>query len=532
MRPARVTICRLVLESGKTIRAAPRMSNCSKPLFDSNFITLNGPLLTLFQAAMTSRLVTLMIGLYVLGIPIAAQSQVSRIQIKISSNVASEIDVAGEYAQGVDEISFRNSYGGILGLGDRIESFDFVGKDGELTTARKIAPGEFRLSGPAKSFRYSLKLAVPERKADMAHASWLTKDMGILMLSDLLPNLGLADTSHEPLLIDFNLPAGWSAASAIRPDQSGQYRVSQPDAAVFFVGRTVREKVWHIESMELGFVTASQWNFADEEVIKIAGDVIKEYIKLTDFRITGRSILMLAPFPDEVVAGHWSAETRGSTVMLMLGRNGRREDSLARLGIAFTHEFFHLWVPNGVRLAGDYDWFFEGFTLYQALRTALRLGYIDFNEYLNTISRVYDSYLSSPDRDELSLIEASGRRFTGGSSLVYDKAMLLAFIYDLELRAKTGGKLSLDDIYRRLFLTRHDERQDANEVIISLLSAPEGMKQLTKSYIRESGSIELGTVVDPYGLEMQSAGASQHLVIKERLSKEQRKLLRSLGYRN
>ena len=487
---------------------------------------------SLLYSPLAIRLIVLAIGLYVLGIPVAAQAQVSRIQIKISADVASEVDIAGEYAHGVDEISFRNSSGGILGLGYRIESFDFLGKGGELTTARKIAPGEFHLSTPATTFRYSVKLAVPERKADMAHTSWLTKDMGFLMLSDLLPNLGLADTSHEPLLIDFNLPPGWSIASAIRPDQSGQYRVSQPDAAVFFVGRTVREKVWHIESMEVAFVTAPQWNFADEEVVKIAADVIKEYIKLTDFRITGRSILMLAPFPDEVAAGRWSAETRGSTVMLMLGRNGRRQDSLARLGIAFTHEFFHLWVPNGVRLAGDYDWFFEGFTLYQALRTALRLGYIDFNEYLNTISRVYDSYLSSPNRDEVSLIEASGRRFTGGSSLVYDKAMLLAFVYDLELRAKTGGKLSLDDIYRRLFLTRHDERLDANEVIISLLSAPEGMKQLTKSYIRASSSIELGTVVGRYGLEVQSAGASQHLVVKETLSKEQRKLLRSLGYRN
>ena len=352
------------------------------------------------------------------------------------------------------------------------------------------------------------------------------------MLSDSLPTISSADPSHSPILIDFSLPPGWSVASSISPDQGGQFHVSHPDEAVFFVGRRVREKAWHIESMELAFVTASQWTFADEEAIKIAGDVIKEYIKRTDFPLTGRSVVMLAQFPDDVAAGRWSAETRGSTVMVMLGRNDRRQDALGRLGISFTHEFFHLWVPNGLRLAGDYDWFFEGFTLYQALITALRLRYIDFNEYLNTISRVYASYLSSPNKDQLSLIEASARRFTGGSSLVYDKGMLLAFIYDLELRANTGGRLSLDDIYRRLFSTRLDESLDANEVIMSLLSAPEGMKQLTKSYIRDSSSIELETVVDPYGLRMQSAGASQHLVIKERLSKEQRKLLRSLGYRN
>ena len=86
-----------------------------------------------------------------------------------------------------------------------------------------------------------------------------------------------------------------------------------------------------------------------------------------------------------------------------------------------SHELFHLWVPNSLQLAGDYDWFFEGFTLYQALRTDLRLGLISFNDYLETIARVYDSYLAASDRDALSLIEASERRWTTSSSLVYEK---------------------------------------------------------------------------------------------------------------
>jgi hypothetical protein len=44
-----------------------------------------------------------------------------------------------------------------------------------------------------------------------------------------------------------------------------------------------------------------------------------------------------------------------------------------QLEIIFTHEVLHLWVPNALRLHGDYDWFFEGFTLYTALLTALEL---------------------------------------------------------------------------------------------------------------------------------------------------------------
>ena len=106
---------------------------------------------------------------------------------------------------------------------------------------------------------------------------------------------------------------------------------------------------------------------------------------------------------------------------------------MAKLGIVLSHELFHLWVPNSLSLKGDYDWFFEGFTLYQALRTDLRLGLISFDDYLATIAKVYDSYRSSVDADRISLIEASERRWTTSSSLVYEKGMLVAFIYDLML---------------------------------------------------------------------------------------------------
>jgi predicted metalloprotease with PDZ domain len=85
-----------------------------------------------------------------------------------------------------------------------------------------------------------------------------------------------------------------------------------------------------------------------------------------------------------------------------------------QLGIIFTHELLHLWVPNALQLQGDYDWFFEGFTLYTALVTALELKFINLNEYLATLARVYDAYLSRPD--ELSLIDASERRWTTGNA--------------------------------------------------------------------------------------------------------------------
>jgi predicted metalloprotease with PDZ domain len=115
---------------------------------------------------------------------------------------------------------------------------------------------------------------------------------------------------------------------------------------------------------------------------------------------------MVVPYPGEVGPENWSAETRGNVVVLLLGRKASRKRVLTQLGIVCSHELFHLWVPNGLELKGDYDWFFEGFTLYRALRTDLRLGLISFNDYLDTIARVYDSYRAAPDRDRLSLIRS------------------------------------------------------------------------------------------------------------------------------
>ena len=82
---------------------------------------------------------------------------------------------------------------------------------------------------------------------------------------------------------------------------------------------------------------------------------------------------MITPFPIDAGKSEWKAETRGSTVVSARSIQ-RYSNSGGQLGIIFSHEMLHLWVPNSLKLEGDYDWFFEGFTLYTALRTTQELG--------------------------------------------------------------------------------------------------------------------------------------------------------------
>ncbi|MCA1606713.1 MAG: hypothetical protein LC775_14870, partial [Acidobacteria bacterium] len=269
-----------------------------------------------------------------------------------------------------DTWSFRNIYAGIPRLGYRVESFK-VQAPGETVSVRNLAPGEFRSSKEVSTFSYEILLDERSRLAELSHVSWINQERGFLMLADLLPRLGRENLVPSPVTIEFKLPAGWTVASALLPDKNQRYTVANSDSAVFYIGRELRETRVRADSMDLALVTSGDWAFADSEALKLAGKIVKEHSKLTKHRLYGRSVVLLAPFNGLVGPERWTADTRGSSVVLLLGRHASARALLARLGVVLAHELFHLWVPNTLALEGDYDWFFEGFTLYQALLTCL-----------------------------------------------------------------------------------------------------------------------------------------------------------------
>jgi hypothetical protein len=419
-------------------------------------------------------------GMAILGLAVAlvcltsidTRAQVAgRVRISVSS--PDEIAVHAESSVPLRSWSFRNAYAGVLGIAERVEQFRVNDSEGQ-----KIVAGEFRSSFQATRIGYKLRLPRPSA-AEVAHATWLTEDHGFLMFSDLLPQ------EFGTVSAEFILPSGWTVQSAITPDANGHYQVGEPENAVFFVGRSIR-KASKKESES--FITGT-WPFKDSTAVNAAARVMKKYLALTGFRLPVTSAVMIAPLPVATGSTRWRAETRGSTVVLLIDPQARIDNWKGQLEIIFTHELLHLWVPNSLRLQGDYDWFFEGFTLYIALVTALEMKIINFREYLDTLGRVYDSYLSYPEN--ISLLDASERRWTGAGTLVYDKGMLVAFLYDLALRKESGGKATLADRYRELFSLPTTRQADGNEVIIRLLSSTPATADFAKTYIEGSTHLEL-----------------------------------------
>jgi hypothetical protein len=444
-------------------------------------------------------------------------------RITISMPTPGEIRVEAELSSPSRSWSFRNAYAGVLGIAERVGDFRATGAASQDAQVKKSAAGEFRSELDATGITYTVKLSEP-RASDVPYVSWLVDDRGLLMFADLIPQ------DSETLSAEFKLPTGWTLESSLVADASGRYTVSEPQKAVFFTGRALLKASNTIDGVALDVVLSGKWPFKEaEEVLNVANTVLRKYIDLTGFKLPDKATIMVTPFPIDAGKSEWKAETRGSTVVL-LGNPKTFDSWRNRLKIIFSHELLHLWVPNSLKLEGDYDWFFEGFTLYTALRTSQELGGIGFKETLNTLGRVYDVYRSHPD--EQSLIEASETRWTNPNSQVYVKGMLVAFLYDLKIRKESGGKLTLADRYRELFSRRVAANANGNEVIIAVLDSVPAMSGFVKQYVESSTKVELEQMLPAYGLTLDSSGKKSQLRVSGDLNAEQQKLLRSLGYRN
>lgn len=463
----------------------------------------------------------------------AAQAQSISARINVLSTSPARIKIEGQYAVGTTRWSFRNQYATVSGLSERVEKFSLSDEKGGPVVVQRIAPGEYSAASPATRFTYEVKLEPPAQTSDAPYVSWLTNERGLLLMGDLLPRpprgSGIENSGAR---LSFDLPATWSVAANEAKQADGQYQVANEEQSVFLIGPELRQRHERLGRMEFSYVTSGRWAFTDEEVSSMAVNILKEHAGVFGGQARQSAMLLLIPFPRSVGADRWSAETRGGTVTLLSGQSPSKTAALAQLSVPLTHELFHLWVPNGLALDGDYDWFYEGFTLYQALRAGMRLQLLAFQDYLNAMGRAFDAYSAINGHDQISLVEAAKQRWRSPSGLVYHKGLLVAFLYDLTLRQQTKNSRSLDDVYRELFRRHRSSttRVDGNSALINILKAQSGMQEFVQQYIEQASAIDLRSVVTPFGLEVSRGGVRTHLAVSDSLNPAQRDLLRKFGY--
>ena len=135
------------------------------------------------------------------------------------------------------DLSFLDSSGAAVGLGNRIVQVRGTDSAGTLTVAARRAPGIYQFGQPASTITYKIHLD-GLRTNDAAQVSWLTSNCGLLMLEDLLPQQINSDGSM--IDVRFELPSGWSIQSTVPTKSTGVYSLDKPSKAVFLIGTSLK----------------------------------------------------------------------------------------------------------------------------------------------------------------------------------------------------------------------------------------------------------------------------------------------------
>jgi predicted metalloprotease with PDZ domain len=357
-----------------------------------------------------------------------------------------------------------------------------------------------------------------------AHVSWLNEDRGLLMLDDLLPQ-----GTDKQAKIEIKVPVGWTLSTAEAESLTGIFDVKDIEQSVFLIGQDLRQ-VKGRRSSDLKVSVTGKWQFSDAEAMEITESIGREYVATFGELVNTPIHLVISKFPEDLVPGSWEADTRGRTVTILSSDMPFKSQSLQRLHEQLRHEMFHLWIPEGVNLTGNYDWFYEGFALYQSLKLGVAVNRLRFEDYLDSLSQAIaiDRRLGG----KMSLIDASKNRWTGdNNSVVYARGMLVAFLSDLAMLEASKGKRSTDDIVREVYRRHGGEAKprDGNEAVMELMRSYKELVPIVELYVMAFEKLDMAPLLTVAGIEAPD-GMTLRTVAKP--NSGQKKILDKLGYNN
>lgn len=422
-------------------------------------------------------------------------------------------------------LNFARDHAGTIGLAERISDLTLAAGDAGEVKYKRLMAGEYLADGQFTNWNYTTALKPVGRPSTMAHVSWIDGSSGILFLDDILPQVYGTDRSA---LVTIDVPDGWHILTVERRKTGDTFQVADVERAVFVLSKTDA-----VRKLTTGSITLNifgEWQFSDAEASAQASEILKIYDKL--FRTTASATqVTIMRMPKEVPFGIWEADTRGMSVTILSSDMPFKAPSTQRLHEQLRHEFFHLWFPNGVELTGRYDWFYEGFALYESLKIGIGSNRIRFDDFLDSLAQAYR--VDALQLDRRSLIAASELRWSGNGVTVYSRGMLVALLCDLAILRASGGKQSVDDLVRDIYEQALTQKTvNGNDVIISAMRARSELALIFDKYITGTQPIDWRAELLAAGIVAAGEGPAVRLSVVPKPNRQQKDLLDRLGYNN
>lgn len=453
-----------------------------------------------------------------------AAAQDMSAEIVVGGGLPSVVKVDGRFlpsARRADKKAFflNDEAADISGLAGRVSNIRLFA-NGESIAFRRLSAGAFLAEREFDSWKYEVKVNDGKGIAGLAHISRLDGSAGVLMLDDLLPAAG----DKVAATVRFALPEGWAVLSTEKAKGDGTFEVPNAGKSVFVIG-----KGWRIKEMPGGVPKTAirgEWLFSDDELADFTTEVFDHYAKIFGGFPAGEKLVAIAPFPSRNGFGSWEADTRGRTVNILLSDAAFATQSKQRLHEILRHELFHLWLPNGVNLPGNYRWFYEGAALYASLKAAVMLNRIRFDDMLSTLSNAIQIETAAPE--QMSLIELSQHARAENGPRLYARGLIASFLSDVEMLAASGGRRSFERLLRDIY-RKHCEGDgfgDATEAVLAAMRLYPELQPIISGPITGRERSNWQATIAKAGLEYTNG----RLQVNRRLNGAQKARLDDLGY--
>ncbi len=309
---------------------------------------------------------------------------------------------------------------------------------------------------------YGYELTVRTNHVDATHAH-------IVPAATLLYLPDYQDCSYR---VQLELPSHWEIATGLPQLADGRYATNDLDELMdcpFEVGELRRYRFEVAEKAHEVVV----WGHGNEDIEQVLADT-KQIVE-TEHAFWGELpydyylfIVLLAG-----VNTYGGLEHRNSTSLLLPRHVFKPSKTYERAQGLIAHEFFHTWNVKRLRAAplGPFDytrenytrllWVMEGFTEYYTDLMLVRAGLMTPQRYLERLADDIATLQATPGRLVHSLSSSSFDAWikfyrpdesTPNSTVSYYlKGALAALVLDMQLRERSNGQQSLDDLIRYLY---------------------------------------------------------------------------------
>src|SRR5688572_6862669 len=425
-----------------------------------------------------------------------------------------------------------------------VQDFEVTDDDGKPIKWEKINKNTWRVVTPNRAYKYYVKyrvyaneLSVRTSELNSNHAFW--NNANLLMYLD--------GHLKYPSTIRVLAPDVWKVATGLPPvpGQRNTFRAEDFDVLYDapFEASNFKTLVFNVKGIPHRIVIDGEGNYDPERMRRDVQKIVETQVELMGGEIPYRDYTFILHLRANAGGGleHANSTALGYPRFGFRIQSGDRATSAAPITTGtperdyrgflslVSHEFFHLWNVKRIRpdVLGPFDytqenytkllWVAEGVTDYFTDITLRRAGLITENEFLTATARAFQTLQNTPGRLEQSVEESSfdawikfyrpDENSVNSQISYYDKGAIVALLLDLEIRKRTSGAKSLDDVMRYLyteFFKKDRNYTPADFQKAAELAAGSSLTEFFAKYVRGTEDLNYNSALAAAGLQLDT----------------------------